>query len=136
MRYVPVAAVRQTYASLTRWDGRPLPPDFQNRKVAAGICGILLGWLGIHKFILGYAGQGVIMLVVSIAAVPLSFILLALSAASGSAGGLAAGAGISFIAFLAPTAMGIIGFIEGIIYLTKSDRDFVIAYGVNKRGWF
>jgi TM2 domain-containing membrane protein YozV len=31
---------------------------------------------------------------------------------------------------------GIIGFIEGIIYLTKSDEDFVNTYITNKRGWF
>ena len=32
-------------------------------EIAAGICGILLGGLGIHKFILGYTTEGVIMLV-------------------------------------------------------------------------
>jgi len=31
---------------------------------------------------------------------------------------------------------GIIGFIEGIIYLTKSDEDFVNTYITNKKGWF
>ena len=31
---------------------------------------------------------------------------------------------------------GIIGFIEGIIYLTKTDEDFVNTYITNKRGWF
>jgi TM2 domain-containing membrane protein YozV len=31
---------------------------------------------------------------------------------------------------------GIIPFIEGIIYLTKSDDEFVQTYVVNKRGWF
>jgi len=29
-----------------------------------------------------------------------------------------------------------IGLIEGIIYLTKSDEDFVNTYITNKRGWF
>ena len=33
-------------------------------------------------------------------------------------------------------AGSIIGFIEGIIYLTKSDADFVQTYQVQKRGWF
>jgi len=32
--------------------------------------------------------------------------------------------------------MGIIGLIEGIIYLTKSDEDFVKTYVENKKGWF
>lgn len=31
---------------------------------------------------------------------------------------------------------GLIGFIEGIIYLTKSDEDFVNTYITNKKGWF
>jgi len=31
---------------------------------------------------------------------------------------------------------GIIGLVEGIIYLTKSDEDFVQTYIVEKKGWF
>lgn len=31
---------------------------------------------------------------------------------------------------------GIIGFIEGIIYLTKTDEDFYQTYQVGKKGWF
>jgi TM2 domain-containing membrane protein YozV len=31
---------------------------------------------------------------------------------------------------------GIIGLIEGIIYLTKSDEEFMQTYQVNKKGWF
>ena len=30
----------------------------------------------------------------------------------------------------------IIGIIEGIIYLTKSDEEFVATYITNKKGWF
>ena len=30
----------------------------------------------------------------------------------------------------------IIPFIEGIIYLTKSDEEFVYTYQTNERGWF
>ena len=32
--------------------------------------------------------------------------------------------------------LGIIGFIEGIIYLTKSDEEFINTYQNNKKGWF
>ncbi|MGV7105242.1 TM2 domain-containing protein [Flavobacterium sp. U410] len=32
--------------------------------------------------------------------------------------------------------LGIIPFIEGIIYLTKSDQDFYNTYQVGKKGWF
>lgn len=82
-------------------------PAGADKKIAAGICGILLGALGIHKFILGYTTQGIIMLLVSV---------------------LTLGLG----AFI----MGIIGLIEGIIYLTKSDADFVATYVNGKKGWF
>jgi hypothetical protein len=32
--------------------------------------------------------------------------------------------------------MGIIGLVEGIIYLTKPDEEFVATYIVGKKGWF
>jgi hypothetical protein len=32
--------------------------------------------------------------------------------------------------------MGLVGLIEGIIYLTKSDEEFYEIYQENKRGWF
>lgn len=76
-------------------------------KVAAGICGILLGSLGIHKFVLGLTTPGVIMLLVTL---------------------LTCGIG--------GFPMFIIGLIEGIIYLTKSDEDFYQTYVVEKKGWF
>ena len=38
--------------------------------------------------------------------------------------------------FLGPIIMGIIGFIEGIIYLTKSDSEFHNTYVTNKKDWF
>lgn len=37
--------------------------EFANKKIAAGVLRILLGGLGIHKFILGFPEAGVIMLV-------------------------------------------------------------------------
>lgn len=77
------------------------------KKIPAGILGILLGSLGIHKFILGYTKEGVIMLLISL----LTF---------------GFGAGI----------MGIIGLIEGILYLTKSDDEFVKTYVTGRKGWF
>ena len=85
-------------------------PDFRHaieNKTAAGLCGILLGGLGIHKFLLGFTTPGIIMLVVTT---------------------LSCG-------FAAPV-MWTIGLIEGIIYLTKSDEDFYQTYVVEKKGWF
>ena len=77
------------------------------RKLPAGICAILLGAFGVHKFILGYTVEGVILLLVSV---------------------LTCG--------LAAPLSGTIGVIEGIVYLTKTDEDFVKTYVDNKRPWF
>jgi len=40
------------------------------------------------------------------------------------------------IAVVTCGAGGIIGLIEGIIYLTKSDEEFYQQYIVEKKGWF
>ena len=78
-----------------------------SNKIAAGICGILLGGMGIHKFILGYTGAGLTMLLVNI---------------------LTCGIG--------GIVMHIIGIIEGILYLTKSDEEFVRTYVDGRKEWF
>jgi len=79
----------------------------RSKRVVAGIVAILFGSLGIHKFILGYQKEGIIMLVVSL----LSFGFLA---------GLVA----------------LVGLIEGIIYLTKSDEEFFQTYQIGRKPWF
>jgi TM2 domain-containing membrane protein YozV len=78
-----------------------------SNKIAAGVCGILLGSLGIHKFILGYTGAGLIMLLVTVLTCGL--------------GGM---------------VTHIIGLIEGIIYLAKSDDEFVRIYVDGRKEWF
>ena len=75
-------------------------------RVAAGLLGIFVGSLGIHKFYLGYNREGIITLVISVAT---------------------CGAGAA--------VMSIIGLIEGIIYLTKSDEDFQYTYVDGYKGW-
>tara|TARA_R110002050_G_scaffold57866_7_gene130276 strand:- start:69945 stop:70373 length:429 start_codon:yes stop_codon:yes gene_type:complete len=75
----------------------------ENKKVLAGVLGILFGGLGIHKFVLGYNKEGIILLIATIVT-----------------------CGIA----------SIIGFIEGIIYLTKSDEEFYNTYQVGKKPWF
>ena len=77
------------------------------KRVVAGILGILLGGLGIHKFYLGYNTPGIIMLLVTV---------------------LTCGFG--------GTVMAVIGLIEGIIYLTKTDEEFVATYITGKKEWF
>jgi len=87
------------------------PPSTSNprasNKLPAGICGILLGSLGIHKFILGYTGSGLIMLLVTL---------------------LTCGIG--------GVVMHVIGLIEGIIYLCKPDDEFVRVYVDGRKEWF
>ena len=44
---------------------------------------------------------------------------------------------VGSIAFgLGPMAMGLLGLIEGIIYLTKSDAAFQQEYVIGKKAWF
>src|SRR5215213_9779475 len=78
-----------------------------DKKILAGILAIVVVSLGVQKFILGYATEGVIMLLVSV----LSCGMLAI-------------------------VMTVIGIIEGVMYLTKSDEEFVRTYIQSKKGWF
>ena len=41
---------------------RRIPEDTANKKMVAGLLGILLGGLGVHKFYLGFTGTAVIQL--------------------------------------------------------------------------
>jgi TM2 domain-containing membrane protein YozV len=85
----------------------PVPVPRASNKIPAGICGILLGGLGIHKFILGYTGAGLIMLLVTLLT-----------------------CGIAY------PVTHIIGLIEGIIYLCKPDEEFVRVYVDGRKEWF
>lgn len=75
----------------------------ESKRIMAGVLAILIGGLGIHKFILGYTNAGIIQIVASV---------------------------------LTCGAAGIIGLIEGIIYLTKSDEEFIQTYQVGRKEWF
>lgn len=85
------------------WNQTNQPVQQENKKIVAGILALLIGSLGIHKFILGYTKEGILQIVISI---------------------VTCGIG------------GLIPFIEGILYLTKSDEEFYQTYQVGKRGWF
>jgi len=74
-----------------------------DKKVLAGVMGILFGGLGIHRFILGDTSGGLIRIVISV-----------VTCGFGS----------------------VIGLIEGIIYLTKTDEDFVATYIEGNKAWF
>lgn len=79
--------------------------------VAAGLLAIFLGVFGVHKFYLGYHTTGFIILGVTILGSLLTI-------------GIAAG------------VVWLIGVIEGIIYLTKSQSEFEQLYVFNKREMF
>ncbi|MEW7289171.1 TM2 domain-containing protein [Aquimarina sp. 2304DJ70-9] len=81
-----------------------------NKKVLAGILAIFLGWLGVHKFILGYQKEG--------------FILLA----CGLLGFFTCG--------ITSMLSSVVGIIEGIMYLTKSDEEFYQTYQEGSKPWF
>jgi len=81
----------------------PQPIPQENKRILAGVLAIVLGGLGVHKFILGYTQEGIIQLILGV---------------------VTCGIG------------GVIGLVEGIIYLTKTDEEFYQTYQVGKKGWF
>lgn len=87
----------------------------ESKKILAGILAIFLGAFGVHKFILGYQKEGIIMLVLSVVGIVLSCV----------------GIGVLLV-----WAVGLVGLIEGIIYLTKSDEEFYNTYQVGRKPWF
>ena len=82
----------------------------EKNKLVAGLLGIFLGGLGIHKFYLGYTKEAVIMLVVWLAGL--------------------------ILCGIPSCIMGVIGLVEGIIYLIKSDEEFKATYVDNQKTWF
>lgn len=88
-----------------------LNPSQPIKQLLAGYCAIIVGGFGLHKFVLGYAPEGFIMLVISIVGGTFSY-------------------GITFL------IMQLVGLIEGMIYLNKSPEEFANTYFVNKQGWF
>lgn len=90
-------------------------PNQESKRVLAGVLAIVLGGLGVHKFVLGYNTEGLILLGGTLASLVLSCVI------------------IGAFTIVIP---GLIGLIEGIIYLTKSDEEFVYTYQTNKKAWF
>lgn len=84
--------------------------EAKDKKILAGILGIVLGCFGIHKFILGYKNEGIIMCVVGVVGY--------------------------FLCAIPTMVMAIIGLVEGIIYLTKSDEEFARIYLQGRKPWF
>ncbi len=79
------------------------PQYASDKRVIAGVLGIVLGGLGIHRFYLGDITGGILRILITIVTCGLG---------------------------------SVIGLVEGILYLTKSDDEFYQIYMVDKRAWF
>lgn len=85
--------------------------DGENKRILVGVLALFLGTFGVHKFVLGYNKEGLVMLGVSL--------LLG-----------------AFTCGVAAYVVAIVGLIEGVIYLTKSDIEFYNTYVVGRKPWF
>jgi TM2 domain-containing membrane protein YozV len=81
----------------------------EKSKIVAGVLALFLGGFGVHKFYLGYGKEGTIMLLVFV----FGFIFIGLPS----------------------LAVSLVAFVEGIIYLTKSDDEFYYRYVRNRTPW-
>lgn len=79
-------------------------------RVTAGILALLLGAFGAHEFYLGNMPSAVIRLAVTLVG--------------------------SVVFGLGATVMLVIGTVEGILFLTKSDTEFQKIYVEGKKAWF
>ena len=79
--------------------------DQESKRLVCGICGILLGGFGVHRFLIDDAKGGI-----------LRIVIMVVTCGIGS----------------------IIGLIEGIIYLTKTDEEFMRLYQTKEgqKAWF
>lgn len=84
--------------------------SYDRNRVAAALLALFLGSLGIHKFYMGKAGAGMVMLLVSLFGIIL--------------------AGVPMM------IMGLIALIEFIIYITMSDERFDETYIRGPKAWF
>lgn len=88
----------------------PLNLSGDKNKIVAALLAFFLGWIGIHKFYLGKTTAGIIMLLCG----TIGWLLFAIP----------------------PMIIGVIAFIEFIIYLVKPDAEFHRDYVVGNRSWF
>jgi predicted Zn finger-like uncharacterized protein len=84
----------------------PPPADWESNRQTVGLLAILVGFLGIHKFVLGNNTPALIMLLVTV---------------------LTLG--------VCQPIMWAIGMVEGVRYLRMSDAEFYQTYVVGKKGW-
>ena len=96
---------KPSQSSDPKWD------EIKSKRITAGILALFFGFLGVHKFILGYTAEGLILLLFSVVIGIIT-------------------CGLSII------VTDMIGIIEGIIILTKTPEEFKRTYLDKKTGWF
>lgn len=85
--------------------------SLQKQKWPAVLLAFCLGWIGMHKFYLGYKNEGTVMLIVG-------------------------AAGMLLTLGLGTMVMFAIGIIEAVKYLTLTEEDFEYIYLRGYKGWF
>lgn len=104
--HTPVASFSGSYdASAGKQQIKPVKDH-----IAAGILAIFFGVLGIHKFYMGFANTGFLVLAITIIGSLLTFGTAAL-------------------------IMQLIAIVEGIVYLVKTQSQFEQDYVIGKRKW-
>ena len=86
----------------------------EKNKIVAGGLAILLGWLGAHKFYLGYIGPGLVFLLTNTVGWVVTFFMFGLP---------------NFI-------LGVIAVFEGVLYLVSTDEEFERNHVTGRRPWF
>ena len=100
----------------------------ERTKLVARLLGIFLGWAGAHRFYLGIKRPAMMQLAVG-GGVVLALVVGNIFVALGIFGiGLFIGPLMYAVGYIALMAAGILGLVEGIIYLTKSDEEFQAIY--------
>lgn len=91
--------------------GGPQPArHYGKSRMVAGLLALFFGSVGAHKFYLGYNRAGLIMLAVT---------------------------ALGWLLFFIPSGVvWLIAFVEGVIYLTRSDEQFHDTYELGERDWF
>ena len=79
-------------------------------KFIAGLLALFFGTFGVHKFYLGFNKAGLIMLACTL----LGWVLV----------------------FIPTMIVGVVAFIEAIIYMTRSDEQFQETYEIRRKEWF
>lgn len=86
----------------------------EKNKIMAGVLAILFGWLGAHKFYLGYIGPGLVFLLTNTVGLVLTSLFLFIP---------------NFILF-------VIAIIEGVLYLASTDEEFERNHITGRKPWF